>query len=257
MANVDKYLFGQGRFFSRPWGTTGAGGWRWWGDVSAFSLAGAQEKVEHRESFSGNNALVRSFNRTKGLTGNVTVHQFDKLSIAQDLHGTVTESAAGAVSGEVLGTVAAGDLIVLDRMGTSALVITDSTPVTPATIADTHYVHDGRYGSMEFLTLPDTPAPTMPLLAAYSYAAQSQVAFLNATPPYIQLRYEGINLAEGGAPIIVELYKCETAMLQELALVQNANTLAGISKSMGVLLDTSKPATGLIGQFGRFLELAA
>lgn len=257
MANVDKYLFGQGKFFSRPWGATGAGGWRWWGDVSAFTLQGSQEKVEHRESFSGNNALVRSFNRTKGLTGSVTVHQFDKESIAQDLHGTVTEVPSGAVTGEVLGTVVAGDLIVLDNMGVSALAITDSATPTPATIAAEHYVLDGRYGSMEFLSLPTTPAPTMPLKAAYSHAAHSQVAFLNATPPYIQLRYEGINLAEGGAPIIVELYKCETAMLQELALIQNANTLAGISKSMGVLLDTSKPATGLLGQFGRFLELAA
>lgn len=255
MANVDKYLFGQGKFYSRPWNSPGAK-WRWWGDVSGFTLQGAQEQVEHRESFSGNNAAVRKFNRSKSLTGNVTVHQFDKESIAQDLHGTITETPIGAVVSELLGTVLAGDVIALDNMGVSALVITDSAG-SPVTIAASNYVLDARYGTIEFLTLPASPAPVMPLKAAYTHAAQSQVAFLNATPPYIELRYEGINLAENGAPIIVELYKCETAMLQELALIQNANTLAAIQKSMGVLLDTSKPAAGPLGQFGRFRELSA
>ncbi|WP_418647228.1 hypothetical protein ACNQFN_18710 [Thauera butanivorans] len=255
MANIDKYLFGQGKFFSRPWNTPGAK-WRWWGDVSAFTLQGAQEKVEHRESFSGNNALARSFNRSKGLTGNVTVHQFDKESIAQDLHGTITEIVGGSVVAEPLGSVAAGDILALDYMGVSALEIKDSTG-TPATIGASHYVLDARFGSIEFLSLPTSPAPVMPLTAGYTYATQSQVAFLNATPPFIELRYEGINLAENGAPIIVELYKCESAMLQELALIQNANTVTGINKAVGVLLDTSKPAAGPLGQFGRFRELSA
>lgn len=255
MANIDKYLFGQGKFFSRPWNTPGAK-WRWWGDVSAFTLQGAQEKVEHRESFSGNNAKVREFNRSKSLTGNVTVHQFDRESIAQDLHGTVMSIPGGTVVSEPLGTVAVGDIIALDYMGVSALAITDSTG-TPATIAPSHYVLDARFGSMEFLSLPTSPAPTMPLKAGYTYADQTQVAFLNATPPFIELRYEGINLAENGAPFIVELYKCESAMLQELALIQNANTLAGINKTVGVLLDTSKPAAGPLGQFGRMRELSA
>lgn len=253
MANIDKYLFGQGKFFSRPWNTPGAK-WRWWGDVSAFTLQGAQEKVEHRESFSGNNAVVRAFNRSKGLTGDVTVHQFDKESIAQDLHGTITSIASGTVTAETLGTVTAGDIMALDYMGVTELVITDSTGA-PVTIAPSHYVLDARFGSIEFLSLPTT-APVMPLKAGYKYAAQSQVAFLNNTPPFIELRYEGINLAENGAPIIVELYKCESAMLQELALIQNANALAAINKTVGVLLDTSKPAAGALGQFGRFRELS-
>lgn len=252
MAQQDKYLFGQGRVFSRPWNDP-TGKWRWWGDVSALALQGQQEKVEHKESFSGNAAAVRSFNRTKSMNINATVHQFDRESIAQDLHGTVNVVAGATVSGEELGDVAAGDILVLDHPGVSNLVITDSE-LTPATIAASHYALDARFGSIEILSLPTSPAPTMPLKAAYTYAGYGQVAFLNKTPPFIQIRYEGINLAENGAPIIVELYKCETAMLQELALIQNANTLAGIQKTMGALLDTSKPATGVLGQFGRFIE---
>lgn len=254
MAQQDTYLFGQGKVYSRPWNTPG-GKWRWWGDVSALTLAGAQEKVEHRESFSGNNALARSFSRSKSLNAQLTIHQFDKVSLAQDLHGTVTEVATGAITGESLGTVDAGDIIMLDRPGVSDLVITDSTG-SPATIDGSHYVADGRFGSIEFLSLPTSPAPTMPLKAAYTAAAYSQVAFLNAVPPFIQLRYEGINLAEAGKPIIVELYKLETAVLQELALIQSGNTVAGIPKTAGVLIDTSKPSAGALGQFGRFIEVA-
>ncbi|MEK2680657.1 hypothetical protein AAAC11_00050 [Pseudomonas aeruginosa] len=37
------------------------GKWRWIQDVSAMSIQLAVEKVEHKESYSGQKALVRSF----------------------------------------------------------------------------------------------------------------------------------------------------------------------------------------------------
>ncbi|UCM30546.1 hypothetical protein LE197_11895 [Pseudomonas sp. PS1(2021)] len=69
------------------------------------------------------------------------------------------------------------------------------------------------------------------------------------------LRYEGINLAEDGAPIIVEIYKLSPGLLQELSLITDGNDVAGMPVSFSALLDTSKPANGPLGQFGRIIQV--
>ncbi|MBX6190018.1 hypothetical protein ISD42_34030, partial [Pseudomonas aeruginosa] len=43
--------------------------------------------------------------------------------------------------------------------------------------------------------------------------------------------------------------------LQELALISDGNTVAGMQISGGILLDTSKPDTGDLGRFGRIIQL--
>jgi hypothetical protein len=63
------------------------------------------------------------------------------------------------------------------------------------------------------------------------------VAFFNAPPKEMQLRYEGINLAEGNAPVIAEFYKISTAPLQELALITSGNELAGMAYEAECLAD--------------------
>jgi len=250
---LEKFFYGQGKVYSRPIGVVGAK-WRWWGDVSALSGQASIEKVEHKESHSGFKTLVRSFPNSTVMNLSGTMHQLDTASLAEMLGGIVTTVAAGSKTGEVLGTVAAGDIIKLEHAGVSSLVITDSLG-SPATIDDDHYVHDPRFGHLEFLTLPSSPAPTMPLKAAYSYAGEKYVSFLRKVLGTIELRYEGINLAEGGAPVIAEFYKVQAEPLQELALITDGTDVAGFPFSCGVLLDSSKPASGDLGQFGRYREI--
>ncbi|MBE2242389.1 MAG: hypothetical protein IAE86_06525 [Burkholderiaceae bacterium] len=252
---MEYYYYGQGKVWSRRLNEEGAG-WRWWGDVSALTLALELEKLQHKESYSGNKGIARDFAISKAMTVNATLHQADTDSLAEQLYGEVSTVASGAVTGESLGTVAAGDVFKLAYPGGSALVITDSTPVTPLTIADTHYQFDGRFSSLEFLSLPGGP-PVMPLKAAYSYAGHKQVGMFTKPQPIIEFRYEGVNLAEGNAPVIVEIYRMSTDPLKELALINNDTSLAGMPVSCAAQIDTSKPATGTLGQFGRIIQLAA
>ncbi|MFV9611954.1 hypothetical protein [Pseudomonas aeruginosa] len=181
----------------------------------------AVEKVEHKESYSGQKALVRSFPIGKTATVNITLHSIGPDNLALTLYGKVVAKAAGSVTGEVLpADLVAGDVIRLANFGVSELVITDSAE-QPGALDPQYYAlrADGAYGEVQLLGLP-TPAPTQPFKAAYEYAATKQVGMFTAPQPTVALRYKGINLAEGGAPVIVELYKVATDPLQELALVQ-------------------------------------
>jgi len=253
---ADTYYYGQGKVFAAPIVNGVLGELRFMGDVSALSVALAVEKVEHKESYSGQKALVRSFPIGKTATLNMTLRSIETDNLAMVLYGKSVITPAGTVTGEDLGTVAAGDTVRLAQAGASNLVITDSA--SPAnTIDPSHYelLANGAYGEVIFKSLP-TPAPTFPLKAAYSHSARKAVGMFTAPQPTVAIRYQGVNLAEGNAPVLIELYKVATDPLAELPLISDGTEVAGLSITGGILLDSSKPASGALGQFGHITQLA-
>lgn len=254
---IEQYFYGQGRIYVRPVGSVGNGGWRWIGDMSSLTFGGTDESVSHKESFSGQKSSVRKFSIGGDRTLNGVIHQMDTNILAELLRGTVTVIPPGTVTAETFPqTVAVGDTIKLDfPYNVSDLVITDSAG-SPVTLAPEHYDAFLEHGSIELLSLPSAPgALTQPLKAAYKHAGARQVAFFNAAPKEMQLRYEGINLAEGNAPVIAEFYKVSTAPLQELALITSGTDLAGMNYQAECLADASRPANGPLGRFGRFVQI--
>lgn len=256
MAQQETYYYGQGKVKLAVIAADGSlGPWRWLMDVSALSAAIQEESVSHRESYSGKKAKVREFGISADMTLSATLRSMDTDNLALFTQGTATSTAAGSVTGEVLPSgLEAGDVVNLAQINVSDLVITDSA-ASPATLAAEHYSLEALYGSVEILSLPSAPAPTQPLKAAYSHGASKQVTFLTAAKrPNVALRYEGVNLAEGGAPVVMELYKLAPGLLQELAMITEGTEVAGLPVTFAALLDTSKPANGPLGQFGRIVQ---
>lgn len=253
---IEQYFYGQGRISVRPVGSVGNGGWRWIGDMSSLTFGGTDEQASHKESYSGQKSAVRKFSIGGDRTLNGVIHQLDTNILAELLRGTVTVIPPGTVTAEPFPqNVAVGDTIKLDfPYNVSELVITDSN-ASPVTLAEEHYDAFLEHGSIELLSLPSGPALTQPLKAAYKHAGARQVAFFNASPKEMQLRYEGINLAEGNAPVIAEFYKVSTAPLQELALITSGTEMAGMNYQAECLADASRPANGPLGRFGRYVQI--
>lgn len=251
MANVDYYFYGQGKVFSKRI-SPAAGKWRWWGDVSSLKLAVQLETVQHTESYSGNKGIARQFPISKKLTAEATLHQLDTDALAETLYGAASLISAGAVVSEVLPTVAAGDTVKLDFGGVTLLSILDSA-ATPVVLAPVNYVLDPRFGSLDINTIPG--GAVQPFKASYTHSAGKQVNMLTQAQPIVLCRYEGLNLAEDGAPVIVEIYRMATQPLKELVLINNDTKLSEAGISLAGLIDTTKSATGPLGQFGRIIQL--
>lgn len=247
----ESYHYGQGKIEIAERLAEGLGPWTWIGDVSEMSGAPSEESFTHQESYSGKKGSVRKIYLGKTLLFNLTMFQLDTENLARFMQGTATSQTAGTVSAESLGTVTASSVIELAHFGVSDLVITDSlADPGPATIDPAHYEYD-EFGTVTFKTLPESPAPTMPLKAAYSHSGYKQAAFFNADRKEYAVRFKGINLAEGGKNVLVEFYKCSSGLLNQLSLITNGNQLASAQVQMEALLDTSKPADGSLGQYGR------
>lgn len=253
--NIDPHYYGKGKIYLALITAGVVGASVWIGDVSAFSIKSTTQKVEHKESYSGKNALTDSFVTENAITVDMTLHQISPANLARVLYGSVTSTDAGTFTGKSLGAaVVAGDEISLGYLSVSDVVITDSAG-TPATLVEgTDYTVDPTFGRV---TILDVGSYTQPFLAAGAFDATQAVGMFTAGQQKYALRYEGVNLAEGNTPVVVDLYKVAPDPLQELALITSGTDVAGMQVSSGVLLDTSKPATGGLGQFGSITQLAA
>lgn len=251
----EMYYYGQGEVLLAPIVNNVPGKYRKIGDVSSLKLAMELEKVEHKESYSGQKALVRSFPIGKKSTLTATLHDLNVENLALTLFGKPLITPGGTVTSETLpADMKAGDMAMLAHPGVSEVVVTDSA-TGPATLDPKHY-SVSPHGGLTLLSLP-VPPPTQPFKVAYRYAEAKAVSIFTAPQPLVALRYEGINLAENGAPVIVDLYKVATDPLKELAFITDGGDVAGMEISGGVLLDSSKPADGDLGQFGRIIQVGA
>lgn len=252
----ESYYYGQGELELAEIGATGLlGPWVWVGDVSELSGTLSQTAITHRESYSGKKAKVREFFTELGIDWSATLHQLDVNNVAKFTLGTVTATATGTVTGEAFPEVVDGDVIQLDNMNVTDLVVTDSTPTTPITLVPgTHYDYD-IYGDVRIIALPTSPAAVQPLLGAYSHGATQQAAFLAGERKNYAMRYKGINLAENGQRCLVEMYKVSAGLIQTLAMITSGNQLASAPVTFSALLDSSKPADGPLGQYGRYVVL--
>lgn len=254
MADTNPFRYGQGKLYIGNRDSNGnVATWRWAGDVSAFSVKLSVDKVEHKESYSGQRATVVSFVNGKTATADMTFNQLGIDNLALALYGTSAVTAAGTVTAEaVASTAAVGDTAQLAHPGltASSLMLKGGSGGTTTLVEDTDYTIDETFGRITFLT-----AQANPVTADYGYGASTAVAMFTAAAADIGVRYEGINLAAGNAAEIVELYKLSPQPLQELALISSGNDVDGMQVSADVLLDSTKSATGAMGQFGRVTRI--
>lgn len=245
------YEFGSGKLYFRPAGEAAAA-WQSFGDLSALSLSAAPLAGGRSENWSGNRGRLPGQPLAGTLSLSVVLHRLTSASLAELVSGAVDEQASGAVSNYTLPHVAPGVEVRLPHLCVADVVVTDSAS-TPATIAPEHYTVQGAWGAIEIVSLPE-PAPTQPLHVAYSHLAAHQVGLLTQAPRLLELRYEGVNIAAGNAPFVLELWRVEIARLKDLVLLDSQRRLAGVPLSGDVLLDTSRAQPGMLGGFGRFTQ---
>jgi hypothetical protein len=247
---MSQYFLGQGKLYVAARDANGKPlAQRWLGDVSAAKFAMKTTSVEQKESYSGQRLTVKTIITGKEAMIDLTLLEINRDNLALALFGKVTQVASGSATNEVLPT----GLVIGDRVSTkypkiSAVVVKDSA-TTPVTVPPANYTVNADTGGIDFKIVTGF---TQPFTVNYTYAALENVSLFTAPQPELFIRYEGINLAENNAPVILELYKVKTEPLKDLALI--TDKIADMNISCNVLIDDKKPTSDEIGQFGRMLQ---
>lgn len=222
------------------------------GNVADLKLSLKTEVLEHFESQSGQRALDHRMVKSKSATVSLTIEEFTRENLALALYGTHLTTANGTVTDEPIGGAVPviGDRYFLAHPKVSSLIVRDSA-ATPATlIAGTQYTADPNFGAIQFL---DLTGLTAPFRASYAFGEVSEIGIFTQPVPERFLRLEGLNTAQGNAPVLVELYRVAFDPLKELALISNDYNKFELEGSL--LADPSKPDDALLGRFGRIVQL--
>ena len=222
------------------------------GNVADLKLSLKTEVLEHYESQSGQRSLDHRMIKSKSATIMLAIEEFTKENLALALYGTHVATASGTVTDEPIGgaTPVVGDRYFLAHPKVSTLVVKDSAG-TPATLTlGTHYTADTDFGALQFL---DTTGLTAPFKASYAFGDVSEIGIFTQPLPERFLRLEGMNTAQGNAPVLVELYRVAFDPLKELALISNEYNKFELEGSL--LADSTKPYDAVLGQFGRIVQI--
>lgn len=241
----ETYYYGQGPVYLAQRNDDGTHGPLYWiGDVSALSVAIAVTAFDHKESYSGQRTVVRHINTDKTATVTSTWHQLNATNLAIALYGSADVIPAGTVTGEALPDgILAGETYALRYQQVSDVVI-------GALVEGTDYTLNAEFGTVSFMTDQATGTAVN-----YSYAGSWNNTIFTDTPAELYMRFEGINLAEDDAKVLVEFHKVKFDPTQGIDLINNASNLAGMQTSASALFDGTKAKDAQLGQVGRVVTI--
>lgn len=215
---------------------------RWIGDVDQLTV-----------SFAGRSQMKQQVQQ--GIVHNTQKHiTHQSCQVSANFFTFSPENIALAVFGQSLATKARATKEVLPmglvsggRYALQQVNLWDV--VIPGLVEGVDYHIDVNFGTLKIIKTP----LIQPITVHYKYAGSDTVPFLTNKPLELMLRYEAVNLAEEMSPVLVELYRLQFDVADVLELINNETTLSSFELNADVLLDTTRPANDLFGQYGRYV----
>ncbi|WP_035277579.1 phage tail tube protein [Desulforegula conservatrix] len=250
------YLSGQGKVYLATRNAQGVpGAMVFLGNTPNLELNLEIDNMEHIESYTGNRARDARIIKTKKGTVSMSMEDFNLDNLALALYGKQVTVAGSSVVDEVLpNTMVVGSRYLLANQKVSSLVIKDSSATPKTLTSGTNYsasADDLVYGAFTVLDLTTPVGIVQPLKASYSYGARTDMALFTEQIPERYLRFEGINTVDS-SKVMLELYKLsfDPAGLSMINDDWNKQDLKA-----ELLVDTTKPTSNALGQFGKIVLL--
>ncbi|HRD35069.1 MAG TPA: hypothetical protein PLR02_12520 [Rhodocyclaceae bacterium] len=160
---------------------------------SALTTNIARTTKDLQESCSGQRLTLAQLETGKTMSVSLSMYQFSGRTLAAALFGAAVVVESGTVTAEQLPELAPGDYFNLRHPKASAIVIEDSTAVTPLVyVAGTHYtVEDADHARCRLIAHP--AAHVEPLRVDYAYGGYVNIAAFGAASVERGIIFNGVN----------------------------------------------------------------
>jgi len=219
------------------------------GNASALKIGFEEDKKTLPNYRSGGGGVANSQSIVSAMTCSLTLTDFDEENLAMATFGAASAVAAGAVTDESH-TAYHDGLIRLDNLpDTSTIVVTDGTGVTTY-VLDTDYTVNAA-GIMPLSTgaMVDGAAT----LIDYTKLAGNVVQALTQSSQEFSLTLVGLNDAQSGKPVVVDLHRVKFSPAGELGFI--TDEFGAIEVTGEVLADSNITGAGL-SQFMKIEQAA-
>ncbi|HCI6822659.1 TPA: hypothetical protein NPP85_002111 [Klebsiella variicola subsp. variicola] len=235
----ENYYYGQGKVFLAPRDNKRV--FRWVGDVSTLKIAFSYEQQITKASRGGQ--LYQNQRIITGASGSIssTWHNFSVENLALLLGAQpVDEPFSFNEQFAIPDGIVKGDIIALPHTTVFNVKINGLE-------RDTDYVVDRQFGMIEFLVTPESAG----LIAVYEHLFNQWLPFFSAKTQEFYLRFQGMNLAEDSAPVLLELYRVSIDPLSTLEMISSGNDIAGMEMTSVILPDFNQHEPSPFSYFGR------
>ena len=230
-----------GQVYARPYGSTAQA--MPIGNVLELSLE-HDEEVQTQDDMTslggGTHAEVR---RVKEVKVTMKLADLNVTNMARGLLGTSTVVASGTVTDEPHAATLGGLLLLKHIQPTSVIVKegADSATATPVSAAGNFEVRpEGVFVLPNAADITDADK----LWVSYSYGEYAAIEALTAKATELELIFGGLNEADGGKPVVVNIFRASQGVAKNFALISGKD-FGALEVEGTVLLDPSKVGTGI------------
>ena len=231
---------GSGTLYAREAGT--AAGLIAIGNTSKLNFAVEEDKKTLADYSKPGGGTYASVSRIKAVTAQFTVHDLNKTNVARALFGTEAVVTGAAVVDEAV-MAYKGGIAKLNHPSPTAVVVTNSAGTTTY-VANTDYeVRAGGILILDAGSITDGQS----ILVDYSFATYNKVEALTTGAKILELFFEGLNEANSGKPVLIDVYRLQLSPAKALALL--GDDFAELEMEGEVLKDASKTGVGISQYF--------
>ena len=231
---------GSGKIYARAVGA--AAGLMELGNASKLELAVKEDKQKLKDFSKPGGGTYSSVSRISEATLQMTLNDLNKTNVARAVFGTELAVAGASVVDEAV-TAYKGAIVPLLHPNPTAVTVTN-TAASTTFVANTDY--EVRAGGI-YIIAAGAITDAQALKVDYTYAAYDKVEAMTSSSILLELHFEGLNEANSGKPVIVDIYKAQLSPTKALSLL--GDKFADLQVEAEVLADTSKTGVGISQYF--------
>jgi len=231
---------GSGKIYARVAGA--AAGLMDLGNASKVELAVKEDKQKLKDYSKPGGGTYASVSRVSEVTLQMTLNDLNKTNVARAVFGTESAVTGAAVVDEVV-TAYKSAIVPLLHPSPTLVTVTTADALTTY-VAGTDY--EVRAGGI-YIIATGAIVDAASLKVDYTFAAYDKVEALTTGALILELHFEGLNEANSGKPVIVDVYRAQLSPTKALSLL--GDKFSDLQVEAEVLADTSKVGTGISQYF--------
>ena len=212
------------------------------GNVDSLSLKATEEKKELKDNQNAGGGTANSLRRIQAVELSMSMRDFVGENIALAVLGSSAAVAGGSVLNEAV-VARVGGLTALDHIAPTAVTVTNvAGTVTYAAGTDYNVVAGGI-----FVPTGSTITDGTTIHVDYTWAAQTEIEALVSSGKDWVLRFSGLNEAQSGKAVVVDVHRARFGPIQDYALI--GDDYAAMQIDGDALKDTTITSAGLSQYF--------
>lgn len=207
------------------------------GNVLELMLEHDEEVISQPDMTALGGGTYAELRRVKSIKLGAKMSDLNVVNLSRAVFGLSSEKVAGNVAAEVH-TITLGGLIRLAHIQPTAVVMTLAT--LPVSAAGNFEVRpEGIYVLPGAIGLSDGDEVSI----AYSHGAYAVIEALTTGAVELALTFGGLNEADGGKPVVVDIYRASQGIAKKLALVNKE--FGSLEIEGAVMMDPTKSGAGV------------